>query len=256
MRLSVLTADDEPHARRYIKKLLAQDDDIEVIYECKNGREVLNFLKTKVPSIIFLDINMPGISGVEVAARLKETASIIIFSTAYDQYALKAFEVEAFDYLLKPFDSKRFYDVLQRAKLTVERVQKASFSDKLTGLYTEYHQSMTPHVTEFVVKEKGFERSIHIDEVLYVEASAVYAVLHLEKGNVLYRAALNLLEQQLPANFMRIHRSYIINCDFIASSKYLNNSTYLITMKNEAVIISSRKYKDSIFERFSQKGWM
>ncbi|MEQ6123600.1 response regulator [Pseudotenacibaculum sp. MALMAid0570] len=133
MRLSVLIADDEPHARRYIKELLSEDKDVEIVYECKNGQEVLNFLKNKVPSIIFLDINMPGLTGVEVAAKIKSTGSLIIFSTAYDQYALKAFEVEAFDYLLKPYDQKRFTDVLQRAKSTVERFQQAKFGEKFTS---------------------------------------------------------------------------------------------------------------------------
>ena len=246
MRLSVLIADDEPHARRYIKDLLREDEDVEVVYECKNGQEVLNFLKNKVPSILFLDINMPGITGLEVAAQLKSTASLIIFSTAYNQYALKAFEVEAFDYLLKPYGRERFFEVLNRAKVTVERFQQAKFSEQFTTLYQEYHQSISPHFTKFVVKEKGFERSIPVHEVLYIEASSVYAVLRLQASQVFYRAALHLLEQQLAPNFIRIHRSYLINKSFVKSSKYLNNSTYMITMENDDVIISSRKYKDRI----------
>lgn len=250
MRLSILIADDEPHARRYIKELLSDDNDVEVIYECKNGQEVLNFLKNKVPNIIFLDINMPGLTGVEVAFKIKSLESLIIFSTAYDQYALKAFEVEAFDYLLKPYDKKRFMEVLHRAKSTVERFQQADFSEKFVNLYKEYNQSIEPHLTEFVIKEKGIERVIHTSQVLYIEASTVYAVLHLDNGKVLYRAALNLLEQQLPPNFMRIHRSYIINKSFIKSSKYLNNSTYMITMENDDVIISSRKYKGILSNGF------
>lgn len=249
MRLSILIADDEPHARRYIKELLSKDLDVEVIYECKNGQEVLSFLKNKIPSIIFLDINMPGISGVEVASKLKSTASLIIFSTAYEQYALKAFEVEAFDYLLKPYGDKRFFDVLHRAKLTLERIEQATFGEKFTELYKEHHQTTSPHLTEFVVKEKGFKRVIHINEILYMEANTIYAVLHLNNDRVLYRAALNLLEQQLPTNFMRIHRSYLINNSFIKRSKYLNNSTYMITMQNDDVIISSRKYKDILSKR-------
>lgn len=250
MRLSVLIADDEPHARRYIKELLSEDNEVEVVYECKNGQEVLNFLKNKVPSIIFLDINMPGLTGVEVASKIKSSGSLIIFSTAYDQYALKAFEVEAFDYLLKPYDKKRFTDVLQRAKSTVERFQQAEFSEKFVELYKEYNQSIEPHLTEFRIKEKGVEQIIHTNDVLYIEASTIYAVLHLKNGKVLYRAALNLLEQQLPSNFMRVHRSYIVNTSFISSSKYLNNSTYMITMENEDVIISSRKYKEILSKGF------
>lgn len=249
MRLSILTADDEPHARRHITQLLSKDDDVEVIYECKNGTEVLNFLSTKEPDIIFLDINMPGISGIEVASKLKSTNSLIIFSTAYDEYALKAFELEAFDYLLKPFGEKRFKEVLNRAKLAIEKTRQATFSQKFADLYKDYNQTIAPHLTKFIIKEKGFEKTIKVNEILYLEASAVYAILHINTKKVLYRASLNLLEQQLPPNFIRVHRSYIINENFIKSCKYLNNSTYMIIMKNEDKIISSRKYKDLISKK-------
>ena len=251
MRLSVLIADDEPHARRYLKGLLSKDDEVEAIFECKNGQEVLNFLKNKVPSIIFLDINMPGITGIEVATRIKETESLIIFSTAYDEFALKAFELEAFDYLLKPFDEDRFFNVLDRAKATMEQFQKAKFSEKFVELYEDFNQSITPHLSEFVVKDKGFERRFPVNEVLYIEASTVYAVLHLNKKTVLYRTALAVLEQQLSPDFIRIHRSYIVNTRQVKSIKYLNNSTYRITMANDEVIISSRKYKERINKMWS-----
>lgn len=249
MRLSILIADDEPHARRYIKDLLAKDGEVEVTYECKNGQEVFNFLKNLKPSIIFLDINMPGISGVEVAEKLKSSPSLLIFSTAYDQYALKAFEVQAFDYLLKPYDEERFSEVLERAKEVLIQREQAAFGEKFEALYSEYQQSTTPHLSQFIVKEKGLQRTIHVTEVLYIEASAVYAELHLEVGKVLYRTSLNLLEQQLPVNFIRVHRSYILNSSFIQSYKYLQNSTYLITMKNGDVVISSRKYKERIAKK-------
>lgn len=246
MRLSILIVDDEPHARRHIKSLLARDNEIEVIYECKNGKEVLSFLKNQTPSIIFLDINMPGINGIEVADKLKKTASLIIFSTAYDQYALKAFELEAFDYLLKPFEDKRFYEVLQRAKEVVETNQQAKFSQKFASLYKEYNNTLSPHLTEFIVKEKGFEHKIHVDDIYYLEANSIYVLIHLKDKSVLYRTALNLLEQQLPTNFIRVHRSFIINTLWVKRIQYLNNNTYSITINNEDVIVSSRKYKEII----------
>jgi len=248
MRLSILVVDDEPHARRHIKSLIAKDKDVEVIHECKNGKEVLNFLKHQTPSIIFLDINMPGISGIEVASQLKTANSLIIFSTAYDEYALKAFELEAFDYLLKPYEDDRFLEVLKRAKNEVEIRQQAEFGQKFTSLYQEYNNTLSPHLTEFNIKEKGFEHKIHVDDVLYIEASTIYVVLHLKDKKVLYRAALNLLEQQLPFNFIRVHRSFIINKNFVNICRYLNNNTFAITMTNADVIISSRKYKGIISE--------
>lgn len=251
MRLSVLIVDDEPHARRHIKNLASKNKDVEVIYECKNGKEVFNLLKHQVPSIIFLDINMPGISGIEVASKLKAVNALIIFSTAYDKYALKAFELEAFDYLLKPFEDNRFFEVLDRAKKEIEIRHQAAFSQKFTSLYEEYKNTISPHLTEFKIKEKGFEHKIYVEEVLYIEASTVYAVLHLKDKRVLYRVALNLLEQQLPSNFIRVHRSFIINQNFIKQTKYLNNSKFMITLFNDDVVISSRKYKDSIAKRLN-----
>ena len=251
MRLSILTADDEPHARRHIKKLLSKDEDVEVVYECKNGTEVLSFLSTKEPDILFLDINMPGISGIEIASKLKLTNSLIIFSTAYDEYALKAFELEAFDYLLKPYGEKRFQEVLNRAKIAIEKNRQASFGQKFADLYKDYNQSVEPHLTEFIIKEKGFEKTIKVSEILYIEANTVYAVLRTDTRNVLYRASLNLLEQQLPSNFIRVHRSYILNVNFMKSCKYLNNSTYMITMENDDKIISSRKYKELISSKLN-----
>ncbi len=251
MRISVLLVDDEPHARRHVKNLISKDEDIAVINECKNGKEVLNFLKHKEPNIIFLDINMPGINGVEVASKLKHLNSLIIFSTAYDQYALKAFELEAFDYLLKPFEDERFYDVLQRAKNEIEKRQQAEFSQKFTSLYQEYNNTISPHLTIFTIKEKGFENKIKVDEVYYIEASTIYAILHIQNKKILYRAALNLLEKQLPPNFIRVHRSFIINKNFIKNYKYLNNNTFMITLLNEDVIISSRKYKENISSKLA-----
>lgn len=250
MRLSVLVVDDEPHARRYIKGLLAKDSDVAMIYECKNGQEMLNFLKNKEPNIIFLDINMPELTGIEVASQLEMVETLIIFSTAYDKYALKAFEVKAFDYLLKPYSDERFFDVFNRAKSTIERFKQATFSEKFVTLYQEYNQKLSPHLTDFVIKEKGFEKSINVEQVLYIEASSVYAVLHLKDKVVLYRAALNLLDQQLPSNFIRVHRSYIVNKDYLKKVKYLNNSTYLITIENDDAIISSRNYRDIISKSF------
>lgn len=246
MRLSVLIVDDEPHARRYLKDLLSDDKEVEVVHECKNGKEVLNFLKNKEPHIIFLDINMPGISGIQLAETIKSVSSLIIFSTAYDQYALKAFEVRAFDYLVKPYSQERFFEVLSRAKEQVERIQQAKFSLKFVDLYKDYNNSISPHISEFVLKDKGFEKRIKTDEIQYLEASGVYVELHQDVRTNLYRAALNLLQLQLPSNFIRVHRTFIVNKDHILSIKYLNNSTYQIVMKNEDIIISSRKYKDEL----------
>lgn len=251
MNISILIADDEPHARRYLKTVIQKYAPSSVIFESKNGEDVLEFVKHKIPDLIFLDINMPGINGIEVASKLNDINSLLIFCTAYDQYALKAFELEAFDYLLKPFDDKRFQIVLNRVISTLEIRKQANFSNKFAELYYEFNQNLSPHLSEFVIKEKGFEHRISVNDVLYIEASSVYVIINLLEKKYLYRVALNLLEQQLPGNFIRIHRSFIINKNHIKNSKYLNNSTFMITLKNFETIISSRKYKSIITEKLS-----
>ena len=165
---------------------------------------------------------MPGINGVEVASKMKTVDTLIVFSTAYDQYALKAFELEAFDYLLKPFENKRFDDVLNRVKTAVEKSHQAQFSEKFATLYKAYNNEIMPHLTEFVIKEKGFEQKISVASILYLETSSIYVILHVQNRTYLYRTAMNLLEQQLPSNFVRVHRSFIVNKDYVQEVKYLN----------------------------------
>lgn len=246
MSAKVLIVDDEPHARRYLRDLLIKDSEIEVIGECKNGREALSFLKNITPDIIFLDIQMPGITGMEVASELKSGNALVIFTTAYDQYALKAFEAEALDYLLKPFDEQRFFEVLNRAKDILERDQQAQFSEKMMNIYNDYRQSLSPHLVEFIIKQKGLELAIKVNDVVTIESSSVYVILHTMAESSLYRTAMHLLEQQLPPNFVRIHRAYIINTDHVLESKYLNNNTFSFEMSNGKNVVSSRAYKLAI----------
>ncbi len=154
-----------------------------VIGECKNGQEALNFIKNKVPNIVFLDLQMPGMTGIEIASKIKNTEAFVVFTSAYDQYALKAFE------------EKRFQEVLQKAMLTISRTQQALLSDTFVQLYKDYNQSLSPHITSFEIKEKGIVKEYKTSEVFCIEASSVYAILHLKEATVLYRSALNLLEE-------------------------------------------------------------
>lgn len=246
MRATLIIVDDEPHARRYIRSLLLKDIEIEILGECKNGREALEFISVHKPNIVLLDIEMPGITGIEVANQLMSSNSIVIFTTAYNQYALKAFEVEAFNYLLKPFDEKRFYDVINRAKSIIQLNQQAKFNSTIMQLFKDFSKSQSPQLTEFKIKDKGLERVIKISEVVYLEARSVYVIIHTNDKDILYRAALNLLEQQLPSNFLRIHRSIIINLNQVEKYKYLNNNTFEFLLNNEQKVTSSRSYKNQI----------
>lgn len=253
MRSTVLIVDDEPHARRYLRELLSKDHDIELVGECKNGREALAQIESKKPDILLLDIQMPGINGIEVAHKLKESSCIVIFTTAYDQYALKAFEAEALNYLLKPFNEDRFFKVLDRAKEMTALQQHAQLGEKMMGLYSDFRQAHSPHLTQFTFRENGLDRTIGTADIIYIEARSIYAILNTADDSVLYRAALNLLEQQLPGNFLRIHRSYIINTDHMERCTYLNNNTFSFLMTDNTELISSRSYKTAISERWSHQ---
>ncbi|MFY0686277.1 MAG: response regulator transcription factor [Cyclobacteriaceae bacterium] len=253
--ISVLIADDEPNARRYLESLLKHDDELTVFESCKNGAEVLRFCKNLAPDILFLDIEMPGINGLEVARSLEQTNTLIVFTTAYDQYAVEAFRVAAVDYLLKPFDEKMFFNVLNKVKQTTrERALIAQHQERLSNWVEQQDVSEnSPLLEHFIIKEKGLEVKIKLTQVLYLESSAVYVIMHTVDGQQkLYRTALALLEKQLPPNFWRIHRSVIINSDFIESHKYLNNSKFYFVIKGGKSLESGRSYRRIIASKLGE----
>ena len=252
MTYTALVVDDEPHARRFLNALLVKDDTIHILGECANGREALNFCKNQSPDIIFLDIQMPGLSGLEVAYQLRKSNALIVFSTAYDQYAIQAFEVEALDYLIKPFTDKRFNEVLTRAKKMIELNQRKQFSDRVERMYQNYSQGSAPSLTELIIPNRGLEDRIPIDDILYFESSSVYVIIHTKRKQHIYRSAMELLSKQLPQQFVRIHRSFIINMNHVQSSNYLNNNTFSFKMMNEKALTSSRSYKTVISEILSK----
>lgn len=248
MTYTVLVVDDEPHARRFLSTLLKKDPSFHLLGECANGRETINFCKTQTPDIIFLDIQMPGMTGLDVAFQLRKTDSLIIFSTAYDQYAIQAFELEALDYLIKPFTDKRFNEVLNRAKEMIELNQRKLFSERVERLFKSFNQSSSPSLTEIVILNKGLEERIPVTNILYIESSSVYVIINTKRKQLIYRTTLELLTRQLPTEFIRIHRSYIVNSTFVLRSKYLSNNTFSFEMSNEKILTSSRTYKKTIAE--------
>lgn len=250
MNIKTIIVDDEPHARRYLSDLLRADEEIELLEELKNGREALAYLESNQVDLVFLDIHMPGINGLEVMQQIPEGNSpFIVFTTAYDQYAITAFEASAMDYLLKPFDKQRLTKSLNRVKEQLELRRESGFHQKMLNLYRDFQDARSPQLTEFVIKDRGFEKVIKATEILWIEASSVYAELHTENERHLYRVALNLLDKELSADFLRIHRSIILNTSHIVKTSYLNNNTYQFRMTNGKELVSSRSYKTDIMHR-------
>lgn len=245
---SVLIADDEPNARAYLSMLIDGRADLKLLGALHHGQEVLTFCKTLMPDILILDIEMPGMSGLEAAKLLtrKPTNSVIIFSTAYDQYAIEAFEVAAIGYLLKPFSQKQLNDVLNRALEQLITKDRAQFNEKIQQVWDKLEQQTNVYIREIEIKEKGLIRQIRTEELVYIESDSEYVRLHTGRSSFLYRQALSLLEKQLPPSFRRIHRGIILNTRFLASHKYLGDSRFEFTMTNQSKLISSRSYRSTI----------
>ena len=248
MRIKTLVVEDEPHSREYLTDLLSKDEDLHLLKEAINGREGLKSILDQKPQLIFLDIQMPGINGVDL---LKEISAhynpTVIFTTAYDEFAVKAFELNAVDYLLKPFDARRLNKSLERAKKLIDQQMKVDLSDNISKLVKDYARLKQPYLNHFDIKEKGLITRIDCDDVRFFEASDVYVTIHLKHRSYLYRVSLNHLATQLdPQKFLRVHRSYIVNMDFVEMSSYLNNNTFKLVLDSGHELISSRSYKEEL----------
>jgi len=247
-KIRTIIVDDEPLARVRIRKLLEQVSYVSIIGEGKNGREAKRLIADYAPDLVFLDIQMPDFNGFEVLHK-SETATLpfIIFVTAYDKYALKAFDVHAVDYLLKPFDDERFMQALEQARKQIQLEDNALLHHKLVQLLQTYQHQQSEILTAFEIKEKGKTIWVNIEEVYWLEAEGNYLKIHLAQQAYPIRQTLQQIENQLNTKqFLRIHRSFIINCNYIQKIRYKGNNQYQFVLKNDASLLSSRSYKAAI----------
>ncbi|OUR91906.1 hypothetical protein A9Q87_08885 [Flavobacteriales bacterium 34_180_T64] len=248
MKLRCVIIDDEFLARKRLLKLLESFDNIVVVGECRNGNEALDLIPIKEPDLIFLDIQMPDMNGFTVVSKLTFTPHII-FTTAYDSYALKAFEINAVDYLLKPFDDERLNIAIERIKALKKKKQASLLEDKIKKLLTTYQSETSNYINEFITKVKGRDVSIYSDDILYFKSDGNYVQLVTDTKAHLYRTTLNSLSDNLDhEQFLRIHRSLIVNKFYIKSCSYISNNEYKFHLKNGEQLISSRSYKHLISE--------
>lgn len=205
-RIRALIVDDEPLAREGIRILLASDPEVEVIGEAASGSAALATILERSPDLVFLDVQMPEMDGFEVLAALPRASTpAIVFVTAYDRYALRAFDVHALDYLLKPFDDRRFADALARAKASLERGEIARLRERLASLGADVDGRLA-------IKEGGRVVFLRADEIDWIEAADYYAEIHTRGGTFLHRESMASLERRLVGEgFLRIHRSTIVN---------------------------------------------
>lgn len=250
--LNVLIADDEPLARQTIKLLLKDQPDINDVFEAANGNQVLEVFEKHKPEIVFLDIQMPGKSGIELASLLPESTSII-FATAYDQYAITAFDLNAIGYLLKPFDDERFYKALAKAKKQVVERTAPDFKKVSELIQHMVEEKSKPYKTRLVVKDPGRIRLVEVDQVNFIAGAGNYAEVHLLDGtSVLHRETLTSLEKQLdPALFVRIHRSTIVRRTSVSELRPNENGDYCVILKSGEQLTLSRRNKDKLDELIS-----
>ncbi len=231
--------DDEPFARERVRRLLADDADIEIVGEAGDGFEAVSLIKRAKPALVFLDVQMPGKDGFAVLADLAtDEMPIVIFLTAYDQYAVKAFEAAALDYLLKPFDEDRLAKAVARAKAQMQ------IADEIEQPETsEIFKSETGFLERVLVKKGGRVFFFKTDEIEWIEAYGNYVRLHFPQQTHLLRETISSLETALdPRRFVRVHRSGIVNLDRIRELQTVFGSRARLILTSGAEIFVSRRY--------------
>ena len=236
MNLRVLIADDEPLARGGVRARLAGHADITLLGECTDGPSALASLQADRPDLLFLDVQMPGLSGLDVLEALPpERRPLTVLLTAYEQFALRAFELRALDYLLKPIDEERFADALDRAR------------QALAWQRGEPQARAAHHATRFQVRLGHRVRLVQADEIDWIEAQGDYAGLHAAGQVHLLRESLQRLAGRLdPMQFARIHRSAIVRLDRVAEMQALSNRDHLLRLRGGTVLRASRTYVDAL----------
>jgi two-component system, LytTR family, response regulator len=245
----ILIADDEKLAREAVKLQLQKKHDIEVVAECTNGKEALQKIKELKPDILFLDIQMPYLSGIEVLDQLEvDYSPSIIIVSAYDKYAIKAFENDAIDYLVKPYTDERFEKAFQKAfkqfTLSSDKKTTTTTIEELKNLFKDL--STPGEQTTISVKEGTKITVIPVNDIVFLEAAGNYVTIHTHSKKYLHKETLHSLEEKLPATFIRVHKSTIVNTAYISELHSLYNGDFLIKLKTGKEVRLSRNYKNRI----------
>jgi two-component system LytT family response regulator len=243
MTIRALIVDDEPLARERLRSLVAGEADIEVIAECSDGAEAARAIERLSPDLVFLDIQMPELDGFAVLEAIEpELVPVIIFVTAYDEYAIRAFDVHALDYLLKPFDRARFHRALSRARAELMGGEKAEGRQRLAALLAEL-PAQGRYLKRIVVKSGGRVVFLSAEEIDWIEAAGNYVKLHVGEKSHLLRETMKRLEEKLePQLFVRIHRSHIVNVDRVRELEPWFNGEFVVVLKSGAKLTSGRAY--------------
>ena len=248
MKIRTLIVDDEQLARERLRQLLQQDPEVDIIGECADGQAAVAAIHAQSPDLIFLDIQMPELDGFGVLEAVRaDPPPVIVFVTAHDRFALRAFEVHAVDYLLKPFDRARFQTALKRAIGQVRNREDNKLKERQSALLADLKPPTAKPLERLAVKSSGRVVFVKVDEIDYVEAAHNYVELHVEKQSHLLRETLNSFEARLSEDkFVRISRSVIVNIERIKELEPLFYGEYRVTLKNGTKLTLSRRYRDKL----------
>jgi two-component system LytT family response regulator len=245
MKIRTLIVDDEPLARERIRSFLVSESDVEILGECGSGEEAVEAITKQKPDLVFLDVQMPGINGIEVLRSLdRSLMPVVIFVTAYDQHALAAFEVHALDYLLKPFKQTRFKEALQRAREHLENKNAGTLTQQLLDLLSD-RKPETAHLTRLAVKTAERIVLLKTEQIDWLEAAGNYVVLHVGKQTHILRETLGSLEAKLdPDRFLRISRSALVNVEQIKELQPLFKGEYVVVLHNGQQLTMTRGIRE------------
>ncbi len=249
----VILADDEPLARARLRMLLAEESWIDVIAECSDGPATITAIEKFRPELVFLDVQMPGGSGFDVIESVGAgRMPFVIFVTAFDRYALRAFDVHALDYLLKPFDRDRFRDALTRAREQIERRSNGDLERRLLAIVNDLKPAAPP-MERFVIKSGGRVFFLRAEDIEWIEAAGNYVKLHVGAETHVFRETMNSLEARLnPSVFFRIHRSHIVNIERVRELQPWFNGEYVVFLTSGARLTLSRGYREKLQDRIGR----
>ncbi len=252
-KIRTLIVDDEPIARRGIRQHLRCEADVEIIGECANGREAVAAIRKGSPDLIFLDVQMPLLDGFGVLNALgPEKLPAVVFVTAYDEHAIRAFDVNALDYLLKPIDHDRFQKTLARIRSRLKGSRTDELQRNLASLLQNLEASQakskqTKHLERVVIKESGRVLFLGVDEIDWIKAQGNYVQIHTKDTAHLLRDTMNGMQSKLdPSKFLRVRRSTIVRIDQIKEMHPLFNGEYAVILKDDTELISSRRYRNNL----------
>lgn len=245
--MRVLIIDDEPLACERIRTLLAGEPGIEILGECHDGKSAVIAIQSLTPDLVFLDVQMPEMDGFAVLENLRSgTMPVVIFVTAFDQYAIKAFEVCALDYLLKPFDRDRFSKALSRGREEHDRRSVSDLSERLRSVLDGLKGRKT-WLDRLVIRSGGRVFFLRVDELDWVEAAGNYVRLHAGREEYLYRETMSRLEGTLdPEKFARIHRSAMVNVERVKELHPLFRGDYAVILRDGRKLTLSKAYRDRL----------